>query len=82
MICLQIVPPEEYSSNDGQPQPLGRIQSSTRLLEAAGWKVVILPASSLQEISNDRSVLRAVGKLLEELGIETEWKEAVRAAPK
>lgn len=82
MMHLQIVPPEEYSSNEGGAQPLGRIKSSTRLLEAAGWKVVVLPASSLREISNDRSVLRAVGKLLEELGIDTEWRQAVQAAPR
>ncbi len=76
------MPPEEYSCNEGEPQPLGRVKSSTRLLEAAGWKVVVLQASSLREISNDRSVLRAVGKLLEELGIDTEWRKAVQAAPK
>ena len=77
-----MVPPEEYSSNVGEPQPLGRTQSSRRLLETAGWKVVVIPASSLRKISSERTVLRSVGRILQELGIETDWQKAAQAAPR
>lgn len=79
---LQIVPPAELSSNKGTPRPLGRIQSSRRLLESVGWRVIIVPASSFPRISSDRAVFKAVGQILEKHGIPTDWLTAVKSAPR
>lgn len=82
MLLLQIVHPSEFSINLDAPEPLGRIQANTRLLEAAGWNVVNVPATSLHSISSERTVIKDVGRILQDLGLPTDWKQVARASPR
>lgn len=80
-IALMVVSPSEYSINTDQQAPLGSMLSKKRLLEAAKWQVEIIPANSLPSLSNEPSCIKRVGKILEGLGLQTDWVTAVKKAP-
>ena len=73
--------PLEYATN-GERQPLGRIVSSKRLLEAAGWEVFVLNAGQLPSFASEPAMLGTVGRFLHSIGFTTDWKATAASAPR
>ena len=81
-ICaLQVQSPLEYATN-GERKPLGRIVSSKRLLEAAGWEVFVLNAGQLPSFASEPAMLGTVGRFLHSIGFTTDWKATAASAPR
>ena len=75
---MQVVTPHEFTING--TLPMGRILSNTKLLEAAGWHVLVLNATELKDVDNEPQVISIVGRLLETAGLQTSWEECADKA--
>ena len=73
--------PLEFATNWDR-KPLGRIVSSKRLLEAAGWEVFVLNAGQLPSFASEPAMLGTVGRFLHSIGFTTNWKATAATAPR
>ena len=70
----------EFSINGGDP--LGRMTSSRKLLEQAGWDVAFINSSDIGDLGNEPRLLSFLGPLLEKHGISTPWEARAASADK